>query len=481
MRKAGMREVVAVAIERLSADDRLLLLSDARWPQDVGVVAVLDGARELEGSGRAAVEAAREALAPGVAEFPRLRQVLRQPPRGLGGPYWTDDPSFDLANHVRVAPPLESADDAGLLAAVEQVRSRRLDPSRPLWELWVLPGLGEGRVALFVRMHHVVADGVAGVATLAALLRLGSREGAAERLGAVRGWTTTPVPSRKELFRDGLRLRVRALRGAVGAVGRPRATCASVAEVWHGIRELVTGEPGPVTSLGGLVGASRRLAVVRASLADVEAVAHAEHVTVNDVLLAMVAGGVRALLSSRGEQVDELVLPILVPVSLRRGPDEEATVGNRISQMAVNLPVGEVDPLERLRRISAGTARAKAVPHPSMGAVFRNRLLSALVLRLVIRRRINLLSADIVGPRQPLSFAGAPVRDVFPLINLLGNVTLGVGAMSYAGRFDVLVVADADVHPDLDVFGRGAAEELRSLVASVMVAGSTDRLAPGSA
>ena len=97
--------------------------------------------------------------------------------------------------------------------------------------------------------------------------------------------------------------------------------------------------------------------------------------------------------------------------------------------------------------------------HPPLGLAFRNRILGAIVLRLITRRRINLLSADIIGPTQPLSFAGARVCDAFPLINLLGNITLGVGALSYAGRFDVLVVADADLYPDLDIFAAGVAEE----------------------
>ncbi|GAA1984610.1 wax ester/triacylglycerol synthase family O-acyltransferase [Terrabacter lapilli] len=452
-----------VSVERLSADDRLLLLSDARWPQDVGVVAVVDGGALLDGSGRPRVEAAQKAVWHGLDAVPRLRQVLRVPPSGLGGPYWVDDPSFDLAHHVRVGPELASGDDADLLSAIERIRSRRLDMRRPLWELWLLPGFRDGRLALFVRMHHVMADGVAGVATLATLLS----DEAGERPARAGEWSPRPAPSRGELLHDSLRSRGGALHGAIRAAAHPRGSYASAAQLWHGIRGLVTGAPGPVTSLGGLVGPHRRLAVVRAQLEDVEAVAHNAHVTVNDVLLAMSAGGVSALLRSRGESVDGLVVPVLVPVSLRQ-PDHQAGLGNRISQMAVGLPVGEADPVARLRRISAGTTSGKALPHPSMGAVFSNRVLGALVLRLIIRKRINLLSADIVGPSQPLSFAGATVRDVFPLINLLGNVTLGVGALSYAGRFELLVVADADLHPDVEVLASGAAAELASLVARVI-------------
>ena len=117
--------------------------------------------------------------------------------------------------------------------------------------------------------------------------------------------------------------------------------------------------------------------------------------------------------------------------------------------------------------------------HPSMGVVFRNRVLSAIVLRLIIRKRMNLLSADIVGPTQPLSFAGATVHDAFPLINLLGNMTLGVGALSYAGRFEVLAVADADIYPDLDVFAAGAGRSSASFAARTDRPFSTDT-SPGT-
>jgi WS/DGAT/MGAT family acyltransferase len=324
--------------------------------------------------------------------------------------------------------------------------------------MWFLPGLPDGNVGMFVRMHHVVADGVAGIAGLAAMLD-GPSDADAQAPGT---WTPAPEPARWELLGDDLRRRARALGAAIAASRRPRAGLEAVVDVGRATRDLVSGEPGPVTSLGGLVGPHRRLEFVRASLDDVEAVARATGATVNDVLLAMICAGVRALLANRGEPVNHLLLPIFVPVSLRRG-EVGTTLGNRISQMRVELPVGVDDPVERLHRITAATATAKGRAHPAMGAVFRNRILSGVVLRLIIRKRVNLLSADIVGPRQPLSFAGVPVLEVFPLLNLMGNITLGVGALSYAGGFDVLAEGDANVYPDLDVFAAAAADEVRVL------------------
>jgi WS/DGAT/MGAT family acyltransferase len=450
--------VVGVTIQRLSADDRLLLLSDRAWPQDVGVLGILDGGHLLGVGGRPTTEVVMAAVARGLPLLPRLRQVLRVPPQGLGGPYWVDDPSFDLDYHVRLGPRLQSEDEAGLLDAVEHIRRHRLDPRRPLWEIWVLPGLDGDRVGMFVRMHHVISDGVAGIASLTTLLR-GTRQGGTTEQET---WTPAPEPSRRDLLIDSLRHHTQAIGGAVAAIRRPRASFTAITQAWAATRELVTGEPGPVTSLDGLVGAHRRIALVHASLAEVKTVAHSNGATVNDVLLAMTAGGVRALLTGRGEPIDQKSLPILVPVSLRRGP-HDSDPGNRISQMVVQLPIGEPDSGVRLRQITAATSRAKTMSHPSMGMVFRNTVLSAILLRRVVRKRINLLTADMVGPTEQLSFAGAAVLDAFPLINLMGNLTLGVGALSYVGRFDVLAVGDAELYPDLDIFAAGAADELRVL------------------
>jgi hypothetical protein len=186
---------------------------------------------------------------------------------------------------------------------------------------------------------------------------------------------------------------------------------------------------------------------------------------VNDVLLTMIAGGVRSLLASRGEEVAGLRLPVYVPMSLR-GKGADVGMGNRISQIIVPLPVGLTDPRARLRHIAAAMGERKAVARPPLGSTFRSRLLSKPMLRLVIRQRVNVASADLIGPSSPLYFAGARVLEMVPLLNLLGNVTLGVGALSYAGRFDALVIADGHLYPDLDVFVAGATEELRALAAA---------------
>jgi len=231
------------------------------------------------------------------------------------------------------------------------------------------------------------------------------------------------------------------------------------------LRELLAEEPGPDTSLNRVIGQDRTLAVLRCSLPTVNQVAHQHNASVNDVLLAVIAGGLRGLLGSRGEPVDGVTLPIYVPISLRRGGLDRSG-GNLISQMVVPLPLGIADPGRRLREVAAETAKRKAIGRPSLGTMFHSRLLRGVMLKLVVRQRVNVVSADLPGPPTPLYFAGARLIEVFPLVNLLGNESLGVGALSYAGEFNVMAVADADAYPDLDVFAQSARDDLGALIGS---------------
>jgi hypothetical protein len=186
---------------------------------------------------------------------------------------------------------------------------------------------------------------------------------------------------------------------------------------------------------------------------------------VNDVLLSAIAGGLRGLLRSRGEPIDGVVLPIFVPVSLRRSRSGQ-DAGNLISQMVIPVPLGIADPGQRLKQIAVETAKRKAISRPSLGTMFHSTLIRRAMLKLIIRQRVNVVSADLPGPQTPLYFAGARLIEVFPLLNLVGNESLGVGALSYAGQFNIMAVGDADAYPDIDTFAASAREDLRVLVES---------------
>ena len=451
-----------MVLDRLSADDQLVLWPDAVWPQDVGALAALDAGNLLRADGGFRIEEARDAVEARLHLLPRFRQVLYEPGRGLGGPLWVDSSAFDIRDHVNVVAVGPPGDEAQLLATVETLRRRRLDRSRPLWEMWFLTGLADGRVGLFVRLHHVVADGIAGVAAVAALLDV-----VPDAVSPLpHPWTPAARPSRSRLFIDNLRIRVGGVARAVSALRHPIDLSRRVRHGWPALRELLATEPGPVTSLGRLIGTGRNLAVVRSSLGHMKAIAHAHDATINDVLLAATAGGVRRLLQSRGESVQNLSVPIYVPVSLRLEPGAGPEGGNLISQMVIPLPVGESDPAARLRQIGLESATRKTLPRAALGGVFRNKLIAGVLLKFIARQRVNLVSADLPGPPVALYFGGAQVREVFPLVNLLGTVSLGVAALSYAATFNIMVVADADAYPDLEVFATGVRDDLGALAAT---------------
>ena len=447
-----------VGVERLSADDQLILWPDEVWPQDIGALGVLDGTGLLDSDGCFRIEIAKQAVEGRLHLLPRFRQVLYIPRRGLGGPLWVDAPAFDLSDHVRVERLHAPADEATLPRAVEQLRRRRLDKSRPLWEMWFLTGLPHQRIGLFVRLHHVVADGIAGVAELGALLDTTP----SSAMALAQPWIPEPWPSARHLLRDNVERRIAKLgSGLRKVISHPASILGPAHAAMPAVRELLADKPGPQTSLNRVIGQDRTLALVRSNLELVNEVAHTHGAKVNDVLLAMIAGGLRGLLWNRDEPIEGVILPIYVPVSLRR--ERSGVGGNLISQMVVHLPLGIADPSRRLRQIALETAERKAIGRPSLGTMFHSKLIRGAMLKLIVRQRVNVVSADLPGPQAPLYFAGARLIEVFPLLNLLGTESIGVGALSYAGQFNIMAVADADAYPDIEVFAGSARDDLRAL------------------
>ena len=449
---------MGASIDRLTSLDRLMLGASTRWPQDIGALAILDGTSLLDPAGELRIDVVRTAFASRLYLVPRFRQVIHAPRRGLGGPFWVDAGHFDIRDHILVRPLLPETDETGLLVVTEALRRERFDPSRPLWRMWLMPGLPHGRVAMFVKLHHSIADGMAAMMTLAALLD--ADQGRPVMPAAP--WTPTPPPSDRELFDDTIQRRLRGVEHTGRMLIRPGTTLRHAREAWPAVRELLAEEPATRTSLDRMVGPERSLAVIRTTLDDVKAAAHAHDATVNDVLLALTAGGLRTVLRGRGEPVQATTVRAYVPVSLRRrggGPQQ----GNLIAQMAVPLAMRESAAGDELRRIAAATSTRKARARTSLGTLIRGRLARRLILFAVMRQRVNVTTASIPGPTGPLSLCGARVLEVFPVLPLIANEPLGVGALSYAGQFAIGVIADRDAYPDLDVFVAGAREELLAL------------------
>ena len=457
-------------LERLTASDLFMLLwDDYGWPNQIGGLAILDGTNLLDRDGHLRIEAVRRHLEPRLAAVPRFRQLLCRPRRGLGWPLWVDAPCFDLADHIRVHPLAAPGDQAQLLQACQDLGRRRLDPARPLWELWLLPGLPERQVGAFIKVHHVVADGPAGVAAFGALLDL-TPQGPTP---VAPPWTPTPLPTATELLGDNLRRRRQQLGRGWSGLAHPGRTLRRARAAWPAWREVLTEQPAPRTSLNRPVGADRRLAIVRGRLELTKQVAHAHQAKVNDVVLAAVAGGLGQLLAGRGEDVQGLVQRAMVPISLHHEQPGQAR-GNQPGWMMVPLPLGEPDPLRRLALIAAETAARTHKPRPQTGSgIFRFVAGQRAWYRHFPRQRsVNLVVTNVPGPPVPLYLAGARLLELFPVVPVMGNLTLVVAVLSYGGQLNLTAVADQDGCPDLEVFTQGVASALDDLARSALVPAS---------
>jgi diacylglycerol O-acyltransferase len=457
-------------LERLTASDLFLLMwDDYGWSSDIGALAILDGTGLLDRDGRVRIEAVRRHLEPRLHLVPRFRQLLYRPRLGLGWPLWVDAPSFDLADHVRVHPVAAPGEQAQLLAACQDLARRRLDQARPLWELWLLPGLPRRRVGALLRLHHALADGGAAAAAFGALLDLTAEA----PTPAAPLWVPAPVPTVGELLRDNLRRRGQELGRAMSGLAHPRRTIGRTRQVLPAWREVLTDEPAPPTSLNHPVGADRRLAIVPGRLDLTKQVAHAQHATVNDVMLAAVAGGLRQLLASRGENVDGLTQRAMVTISLHEELPGQAQ-GNKPGWMMVSLPLGEPDPVRRLELIAAETAARKHRARPQAGTgIFRFIAGQRVWYRRFARQRsVNLVVTNVPGPPVPLYLAGAQLLELFPMMPVMGNLTLVVAVMSYAGQLNLTATADRHSCPDVEVFADGVRSTLDNLARSIPVPAS---------
>jgi len=358
---------------------------------------------------------------------------------------------------------------AQLLAACQELAARRLDPARPLWELWLLPGLPDRRVGAYLRLHHAIADGAAALAVFGALLD----QAADAPTPAAPPFTPAPVPAPSQLLADNLRRRRAELgRGWSGLthLGRTLRQAGAALPAW---REVLTERPAPRTSLNHPVGTGRGLAIIRGRLDVTKQIAHAHSATVNDVVLAAVAGGLRQLLASRGEDIRGLVQRAMVTISLHDEEPGQAR-GNKPGWMMVPLPLGEPDPVRRVELIAAETAARKHQARPQAGSgIFRFAAGQRAWYRHFPRQRsVNLVVTNLAGPPVPLYLAGAPLLELFPMMPVMGNLTLVVAVLSYAGQLNLTATADRDACPDVELFAEGVRSDLDALARSALAPAS---------
>lgn len=405
---------------------------------------------------------------------PRYRQKLKEPRLEMGRPFWIDDPRFNLDYHVRFTALPAPGSEEQLRQLAGRVYSQRLDRSKPLWELWVVQGLDDGRFALITKTHHAMIDGIAGVDIATVLFDL--EPVPPERPHADSPWIPSPEPSQADLVAQGARGAIKAPLGlagrALGVARHPRRAAAQAIESAQAIGEVAWAglNPAPRTPLNTEIGPHRRVHWDTASLDDFKAIKNSLGGTVNDVVVAVVSGALRRWLRGRGVRTEGLELRALVPVSIR-SEDQHGSLGNQIAAMRGPLPVYVDDPVERLRIVSAAMEDLKESKQ-ALGAEvltglqgFAPPTLLAQASRLNFSTRLfNLIVTNVPGPQFPLYALGRELQQIVPLAFLPDDHALAVAVMSYNGRMAFGLLGDYDALPDIDEFGELIEQSLDELL-----------------
>lgn len=406
---------------------------------------------------------------------PRYRQRLATVPFGLGRPVWVDDTHFNLEYHVRHTALPSPGDGEKFKRLVARIMSQQLDRSKPLWEIWIAEGLTGNRFAIIGKTHHCLIDGVSGADIMTVLLDFTPEGQEIEP----EPWRPQPEPSPDQLLLDALRERLTSpaevVRTLQSALTDPTKVPNRLIESLRALGAFVGGavvDTAPPSSLNVPIGPHRRFETIVVPLADIKHAKNTLGGTVNDVVLASVAGGLRHLLRARGERVDELELRAMVPVSVR-ADHERGALGNRVASMWAPLPVYEADPLERLRIVSEQMRDLKSSGQ-AVGAQILTTIgeyapptILAQASRLVARQRaFNLVVTNVPGPQMPLYCLGRRMLEVFPVLPLSDNTSLGVALFSYDGKVCFGLLGDYDAAPDLGVLAEGIEKSIAELVAA---------------
>jgi diacylglycerol O-acyltransferase len=401
---------------------------------------------------------------------PRYRQRLAFVPMNQGRPVWVDDPHFKLDFHVRHTALPRPGTNEELKRLAGRVFSQPLDRDRPLWELWLVEGLADGRFALLSKTHHALVDGVSGVDIATVLF-----DASPEPMPVAppeHEWVPRPMPSGAQLLADALLERTiaprevargvrAALRGPRAVAGRAGQALAGVgAMAWSGLRAA------PASPFNVRIGPHRRFTWVNAELSQFKAIKNALGGTVNDVVLAVVTGALGRYMRMHGEPTEGVELRAMVPVSVRADV-ERGALGNRVAAMWAPLPVGVLDPAERLHTVSEAMQEVKASGQ-AVGAEVLTALsgfapptIMSQAARLQARQRLfNLVVTNVPGPQLPLYLLGRELLAIYPMVPLAENTALGIAIMSYNGQLNFGLVADFDALPDLEAL----ADELRSAI-----------------
>ena len=451
-------------------DSSFLHIENATTPMHIGGVSIFAGPPPPFEQLRAMVEGK-------LGLVPRYRQKVRFVPLAAGPPIWVDDPHFSLDYHLRHTAIPAPGGELELRQMAARVFSGALDRNKPLWELWMVEGMRDGRWALLSKVHHCMVDGVAATDLMSVMFS--DETATSDPSSAPAGpWAARPEPGGVDVLVRTL-LRRASPAGQIETIKQalraPRETLRSVAEI---ARAAAAAGPSlrPVasSSLTGPIGPHRRWSWAEVRLSDVKAVRAQLGGTVNDVVLTVITSGFRALLESRGEEIGEdRVVRTMVPVSVRRR-GEKGVYNNRVSAVFAGLPVGLDDPARRLQRIRAEMDGVKQSKQAVAGDVlsslsgFAPPLLLALGSRLVtLSPRLNMHTAttNVPGPQQPVQTLGRRMLQSYPFVPVVGSIRIVVAIFSYDGGLYFGVTGDYDGAPDIEELTAGIERGMDDLLA----------------
>ncbi len=403
----------------------------------------------------------------------RYRQKLRTVPFRLGRPVWVEDPAFDIRYHIRRTALVAPGGDEQLAQLIGRVMSQRLDRDHPLWEYWMVEGLAQGRWALISKIHHSMVDGVSATDLYRVILDFTPEPSPPAPDNRVVGAEPSPLLLAAQAALDMVLIPLRGAAALGGVVADPgRALQQATDTVRAAAKFAPSLWPASGSSLSGPIGQQRRYTFARASLDDVKTIKRELGGTVNDVVLAAISGGYRALLLARGEEPESHKVPTLVPVS-SRAPGQENVYENRVSAVVAYLPVHVADPVERLAAIRAELTDLKASKEAILGeelvTLSRYSLfpLMSQGIRLAFalpQREIVTVTTNVPGPREPLYGMGRRLVEIIPYVPIATTVRTGIAIFTYCDDVTFGVTGDFAANPDLDVLAHGIEHGIAELL-----------------
>ena len=458
--------------DRLSAlDVSFLYLEDRTTPMHVGSVAIFEEPEQGFDHDRLVALIKHR-----IAFVPRYRQRVRLVPGRVANPVWVDDEHFDVTYHVRRSALPRPGTDEQLRELVARIMSRHLDRDRPLWEMYLVEGLANNRFAILTKTHHAMVDGLSAVDIGQVILDVTpeprdtisdvwrparERTGLELRVGGVADWVRSP-PDAVATVRSGLDDAHETVRGLGRSIGGVVSAVSTVVR------------PPPVSPLNAEIGEQRRFATADTSLPDYRRIRKAHGGTVNDVVLAVVAGALREWLMMRGENLNaRSQVRVMVPVSIRESEAAGPATGNQIAAFLCDLPVGEADPVVRLQRVTFEMGQYKA-SNQMLGAQaivglagFSPPTLHALGARAVsgLSQRVwNTVVTNVPGPQFPLYAGGCRMVAAYPVVPLARNQVVSIALTSYNGGVFYGLLGDRDAMVDVDVLAGCIGDSLIELL-----------------